>query len=73
MASSLLPRWVHQFYARRMGYFWLRCSICREYLGGHEWDTERGLRVGRVGNNYYQGACNDCLDEAERRNLEWGN
>ena len=31
-----LPRWVHQFYAWVMGYFWLPCPSCGRMFGGHE-------------------------------------
>lgn len=31
------PRWVHRWYARTRGYFWLPCPICGRETGGHEW------------------------------------
>jgi hypothetical protein len=31
-----LERWVHEKYARTMGYFWLPCPRCGRMFGGHE-------------------------------------
>lgn len=31
-----LPRFLHRWYARLFGYFWLPCPLCREPFGGHE-------------------------------------
>lgn len=31
-----LPRFLHCIYAFCFGYFWLPCSICGRYFGGHE-------------------------------------
>ncbi|KKN52553.1 hypothetical protein LCGC14_0611050 [marine sediment metagenome] len=33
---SLLPRWIHRWYAHLLGYFWLPCPICKRKFGGHE-------------------------------------
>jgi hypothetical protein len=33
---SLLPRWVHRWWARLLGYFWLPCPTCGRSFGGHE-------------------------------------
>lgn len=41
-----LPRWMHQFYAWALGYFWLPCPICGEPFGGHEL---------KDGDSWYQG------------------
>lgn len=30
-------RWVHRWYARTFGYFWLPCPLCGRDFGGHEW------------------------------------
>jgi len=40
-----LPRFLHQFYAWLMGYFWIPCPICREYFGGHELTNWKRLRT----------------------------
>jgi hypothetical protein len=35
--QSRLPRWMHHAYAKLAGYFWLRCPLCGQFCGGHEW------------------------------------
>jgi hypothetical protein len=34
----MIPRWMHKWYAKTFGYFWLPCPLCGRYSGGHEWD-----------------------------------
>lgn len=47
-------------YADAHGFFWLPCSRCGEWMGGHEWNTdghhERGVRC-LVEPWVYHGAC----------------
>ena len=34
--QSLLPRFMHQFYAFLFSYFWIACPCCGRMFGGHE-------------------------------------
>jgi len=34
-----VDRWVHEKYAKTMGYFWLPCPRCGRMFGGHEEPT----------------------------------
>jgi hypothetical protein len=34
--QSRLPRFIHRWWAKINGYFWIRCPICQRYFGGHE-------------------------------------
>ena len=62
-----LFRFLHKWYARLNGYFWLPCPICGRMFGGHEvshgpdqtlWETRfSGTCV-----------CKKCKGEAQRRN-----
>jgi hypothetical protein len=31
-----MPRWVHHYYAKLTGHFWLECRRCGRMFGGHE-------------------------------------
>lgn len=46
-----LPRFLHRWYARALGYFWLPCPLCREPFGGHQVidyeQSEIDVRIGR--------------------------
>lgn len=42
MRLSMLPRSMHRWYAKAFGYFWLPCSLCGRYTGGHEWKDRDG-------------------------------
>ena len=33
--GRILPIWIHYWYARIFGYFWLPCPICGKMFGGH--------------------------------------
>lgn len=37
--QTLLPRWLHRWFANEAGYFWLPCKSCGHEYGGHELDT----------------------------------
>lgn len=41
-----LPRFVHRFYARLTGRFWLPCPHCGAMFGGHEWLADHEDRAG---------------------------
>lgn len=32
----MIPRFLHEIYARWTGHFWLPCPICGRHFGGHE-------------------------------------
>lgn len=40
---GVLPRWLHRFYARLIGYAWGPCPLCGRSFGGHEWRDRKGL------------------------------
>ena len=62
-----MPRFLHRWYAYLMGYFWLPCPLCEEYMGGHEWTNHDGIRGAAAGMT--QGICNAC---AKKRALPCG-
>lgn len=37
-----MPRLLHRVYAWLLGYFWLRCPLCGQMFGGHEWKDRDG-------------------------------
>jgi hypothetical protein len=39
---SVLPRFLHRWYAGTFGYFWLPCTLCGRESGGHEWKDRDG-------------------------------
>ena len=59
----MMPRWMHRFYAKFMGYFWLPCPICGEYFAGYEPDAGSWYQGGGSG----QTVCVNCSGEAQRR------
>lgn len=34
--NNRLPRWLHHWFAKENGYFWLPCPVCGKMFGGHE-------------------------------------
>lgn len=32
----MMPRWIHNLWAKLNGYFWLACPVCGRMFGGHE-------------------------------------
>ena len=59
------PRMIHWIIATWGGLFWLPCTLCGKYRGGHE-------KGGYLSTSYGQGVgvCNDCVKKANRRNKE---
>ena len=64
---SLLPRWVHQWFAFMGGYFWLPCPMCGRVMGGHEWRRVEG-KVSSVPDgksDVFHGICPVCTYEGK--------
>ncbi|MEK0324143.1 MAG: hypothetical protein QQN63_00430 [Nitrosopumilus sp.] len=57
MASSKLPRILHQLYAEFFGYFWIPCPICTEMMGGHE---HKPGNIQYTDLTHGKCICNDC-------------
>lgn len=67
MFKKLSRAWNH-LYAKIFGYVWLRCPICGEMFGGHEWKIGNYLITSYTGSG--KGVCQNCGAEARRRNQE---
>lgn len=54
--------------AKRLGYFWLPCSVCGEHFAGFEWGESL-----RESWSTGHGTCARfaCREETKRRNLAW--
>ena len=60
------PRYLHEWYAKANGYFWLPCPLCGEPFGGHEWGHEAAASIPVPGKPHmFRGVCKACA--AERR------
>ena len=68
--QSILPRFVHHFWARLRGYFWAPCPICGRKFGGHE---QSGIFLITEPNGGGWMVCRDpeCINETRRRNLKF--
>lgn len=60
-----LPRFVHRWYARLFGYFWLPCPRCGRWFGGHEEGggidvTEQSALTDRYRWQTGRGTCPQC-------------
>lgn len=61
-----LRRIYNKFYAHFFGYFWIPCSICKEYFGGHE--LHEVLHTSWNSGNC---VCINCKEEAIKRNKQF--
>lgn len=63
MSKKKRPRFIQRIYAFLHAYYWLPCTICGEYYGGHE--AAGTLMTSSTGGVL---VCPDCAEEAEKRN-----
>lgn len=66
MRAFIVPRLLHRLYANLMGYFWLPCPRCGEFMGGHEW-KHTGIGVLTETPGLTKGVCNKCAVEIQSR------
>lgn len=54
-------RILNKIHAKLYGYFWLPCSVCKQYFGGHEWKANIAGNSGTIWTgNTGVGICPDC-------------
>ena len=58
------PRWVHRIRAWYGGYFWLPCTNCGRYGGGHEWRLSP--------NGHFNSVWGWSKDPVAPRPVQWG-
>jgi hypothetical protein len=64
-----LPRFLHRWYAKANGYFWLPCDLCGRPFGGHEWAaTPGGPAYLITGPGSGTGVCPGCAPLARATN-----
>lgn len=61
-----VPRFLHKFYANFFGYFWLPCSLCGRWRGGHE-------KSGHFIVSWFEGksVCENCIGRATLLNQDF--
>jgi len=51
-------RTLNKIIARLLGYFWVKYPLCKQYFGGHEWNSDHCTPTTTKGLS--EGICPDC-------------